>query len=91
VANLLDRILADEPTAALDRTIRAQNLRVHAGVVETRGIAVLLILHDLGVVSRACRVHPRYPRAAEVCRQTASAPVPFESGQPVSCHLFPAT
>jgi len=27
----------------------------------------------------------------EVCRQTAPAPVPYEPGHTVSCHLFPAT
>jgi oligopeptide/dipeptide ABC transporter ATP-binding protein len=48
-------LLADEPTTALDVTIQAQILRVLAGLVETQGVSVLLISHDLGVVSRICR------------------------------------
>jgi oligopeptide/dipeptide ABC transporter ATP-binding protein len=48
-------LLADEPTTALDVTIQAQILRLLAALVETQGIAVLLISHDLGVVRRACR------------------------------------
>ncbi len=48
-------LLADEPTTALDVTIQAQILRLLAGLVERQGISVLLISHDLGVVSRLCR------------------------------------
>ena len=36
-------------------TIQAQILRLLAGLVETQGVSVLLISHDLGVVSRICR------------------------------------
>ena len=48
-------LLADEPTTALDVTIQAQILRLLAGLVARQGISVLLISHDLGVVSRLCR------------------------------------
>ena len=48
-------LLADEPTTALDVTIQAQILRLLGRLVETQGISVLLISHDLGVVSRMCR------------------------------------
>jgi oligopeptide/dipeptide ABC transporter ATP-binding protein len=48
-------LLADEPTTALDVTIQAQILRLLRRLVETQGISVLLISHDLGVVSRFCR------------------------------------
>jgi oligopeptide/dipeptide ABC transporter ATP-binding protein len=48
-------LLADEPTTALDVTIQAQILRLLRGLIETRGISVLLISHDLAVISRSCR------------------------------------
>jgi oligopeptide/dipeptide ABC transporter ATP-binding protein len=48
-------LLADEPTTALDVTIQAQILRLIRGLIETRGISVLLISHDLAVISRSCR------------------------------------
>ncbi len=48
-------LLADEPTTALDVTIQAQILRLLRGLIEARGISVLLISHDLAVISRSCR------------------------------------
>ena len=48
-------LLADEPTTALDVTIQAQILRLLESLVTRQGISVLLISHDLGVVSRLCR------------------------------------
>ena len=48
-------LLADEPTTALDVTIQAQILRLLESLVARQGISVLLISHDLGVVSRLCR------------------------------------
>lgn len=44
-------LLADEPTTALDSTIQGQILRLVLLENETRGMAVLLITHDLGVVA----------------------------------------
>ncbi len=48
-------LLADEPTTALDVTVQAQILRLLQGLVQTQRVSVLLISHDLGVVSRLCR------------------------------------
>ena len=45
-------LLADEPTTALDTTIQGQILAVIDEQRRTRGMSVLLITHDLGVVAQ---------------------------------------
>ncbi len=44
-------LLADEPTTALDVTIQAQILELLKELKSSRGMAVMLITHDLGVVA----------------------------------------
>jgi peptide/nickel transport system ATP-binding protein len=47
-------IIADEPTTALDVTIQAQIIQILVELVRKRGMALVLITHDMGVVAQAC-------------------------------------
>lgn len=47
-----DILVADEPTTALDVTIQAQILELLEELQRDKGMAIVLITHDLGVVAR---------------------------------------
>jgi oligopeptide/dipeptide ABC transporter ATP-binding protein len=49
-------LIADEPTTALDVTIQAQILDLLKELQRTAGLSILLITHDLGVVSESADV-----------------------------------
>lgn len=47
-------LICDEPTTALDATTQAEILLLIEKLVETRGLSLLFITHDLDVVKRMC-------------------------------------
>ena len=47
-------LIADEPTTALDATVRAQIMRLLADVRSAFDTAVILVTHDLGIVAGNC-------------------------------------
>ncbi|NLF16874.1 MAG: ABC transporter ATP-binding protein [Lentisphaerae bacterium] len=49
-----DLLIADEPTTALDVTVQAQILELMRGLQQARGMAMILVTHNLGVVAGAC-------------------------------------
>jgi peptide/nickel transport system ATP-binding protein/oligopeptide transport system ATP-binding protein len=56
-----DLVIADEPTTALDVTIQVQILDLFRRLQESRGLSLLYITHDLGVVAHiADRVYVMY-------------------------------
>ncbi|MGL6199272.1 MAG: ABC transporter ATP-binding protein [Lachnospiraceae bacterium] len=47
-------LIADEPTTALDVTIQAQILELMKDIKKDRNMGIMMITHDLGVVSEMC-------------------------------------
>jgi len=47
-------VVADEPTTALDVTTQLQILKVLRGLAEERGLSMLFVTHDFGVVAQLC-------------------------------------
>jgi len=49
-----DVIIADEPTTSLDVTVQAQYLRLLQEIQRDRGLGIIFITHDFGIVARIC-------------------------------------
>jgi peptide/nickel transport system ATP-binding protein len=80
-------LVADEPTTALDVTVQAQILEVLDRLRESRGMAVLLITHDLGIVAgRADRVAVMY--AGQIVEETSTALLFANPSHPYTQGLF---
>jgi len=80
-------LVADEPTTALDVTVQAQILEVLDHLRAARGMAVLLITHDLGIVAgRADRVAVMY--AGQIVEQAPTAGLFASPSHPYTQGLF---
>ena len=81
-----DVLIADEPTTALDVTIQAQILDLLERERTQRGMALLLITHDLGVVASVTdRVAVMYAGRVEsgLTGEISDPPPPLPLGLPV--------
>jgi len=80
-------LIADEPTTALDVTIQAQVLDLMRQLQKDNGMAILLITHDLGVVSEmADRVAVMY--AGQIVEEADRAEFFANPKHPYSKKLF---
>jgi oligopeptide/dipeptide ABC transporter ATP-binding protein len=80
-------LVADEPTTALDVTVQAQILEVLDRLRTSRGMAVLLITHDLGIVAgRADRVAVMY--AGQIIEATTTSRLFANPSHPYTQGLF---
>ena len=82
-------LIADEPTTALDVTIQAQILDLLRRLQAERGMGMLLITHDLGVVARmAHRIAVMY--AGEIVEEAPRASFFAAPRHPYTQKLFAA-
>ena len=80
-------LVADEPTTALDVTVQAQILEVLDQLRHRRGMAILLITHDLGIVAgRADRVAVMY--AGQIVEEASTAELFARPSHPYTQGLF---
>jgi len=79
-----DLLIADEPTSALDVSVQAQVLDIINDLVTTKGMGLILISHDLNLVSDYCDriLVMNTGRVVEECAagQLASAKHPYTRG-----------
>ncbi|QPJ63574.1 MAG: dipeptide ABC transporter ATP-binding protein [Candidatus Nitronauta litoralis] len=80
-------LIADEPTTALDVTIQAQVLRLMSDLQQQKGMAILLITHDMGIVNQmADNVSIMY--AGKIVEQGTREQVFSQMGHPYTRRLL---
>ncbi len=80
-------LIADEPTTALDVTVQAQILELMKRLTEERGVALVIITHNLGVVARyADRVNVMY--AGKIVERATSEEVYGDPRHPYTLGLM---
>ncbi len=84
-----DLLIADEPTTALDVTIQRQILDLIADLVAERGMALMLISHDLGVIAQNVR-RMMVMYGGSVVEDGATASVFAHRSHPYTLGLFGA-
>lgn len=79
-------LLADEPTTALDATVQAQILDLLTGLVDSAGVALLLVTHDMAVAAAvADRIAVMY--AGRIVEERAATAMMERPGHPYALAL----
>jgi peptide/nickel transport system permease protein len=82
-------LVADEPTTALDVTVQAEILSLLRSLVAARGLSVIIVSHDLGVIADlADEVAVMY--AGQIVESGTVASVLAEPGHPYTAALLGA-
>lgn len=83
-------LIADEPTTALDVTVQGEILQLLRDIQNERGMAVLLISHDWGVVAQNCRrAYVMY--AGQVVESCSASDVFYRPAHPYTVGLLSST
>lgn len=89
IANCPDILIADEPTTALDATVQAEILALLNELKRETGMALILITHDLSLVSRwADRIMVMY--AGKVVESREAKSILAEASHPYTSALLAA-
>jgi peptide/nickel transport system permease protein len=87
LANDPEIIMADEPTTALDVTVQAQILSLLQDLRREKGLALIFITHDFGVVAQLCdRVAVMY--AGRVVEEGPTADILSAPAHPYTARLI---